>query len=241
MSWNPLNDLKRAFGGVKNELNGLGHKIRWGLDKVRLEIIKNLRATGNLIEGGIKRVGSEVEGGVRRIGHEVESGVKHVGSEIEDGIQKVASEAKEEIEEKFNDVKNELENLDDEIKDKLEDVLKLVVKEASSAAFKSFLNTVKRVTKNASDDVSIGFNIGPVSFGVSDFKDKIEAVETLVNKGINGKEGIKELITLLSPSDVTLSFSVNVALVVVNIDEIGVGGSVTINRDLFLEIIDEVL
>ena len=45
----------------------------------------------------------------------------------------------------------------------------------------------------------------------------------------------------LAPSTITLSLSVNVAIVVVNIDELGIGGNMTIDTADFIAKIDKVL
>ena len=86
---------------------------------------------------------------------------------------------------------------------------------------------------------SAGLSLGPVSFSF-DLDQKYEYLEGLVKKPPKNKNDIIRVIKTLAPEDVTISASVNLALGVGS-KELGVGGSLTVPTNRFLDKIDSVI
>ena len=151
---------------------------------------------------------------------------------IKDTVKKeVIDEVRDEL---VKPLEKEIKKVEREVKNTAEDVFEEIIKAISSQAFKEFVKWIETFRPS-----SASLSLGPVSFGF-DLDDKYDYVRGLVTLPPKNRGDIVRVIKTLAPEEITVSASVNLALGIGS-KELGVGGSLTVPTNRFLDRVDSVL
>ena len=131
------------------------------------------------------------------------------------------------VERELKDVKNEIEDVAKQVFD---DILHAI----ASEAFKKFVRWAEVFAPSQAT-----LSLGPITFSF-DLDGRLQLLKNTVKKPPSSKSGVRYLINTLAPNEIEVSASVNLALGLGS-KELGVGGSLTVPTDRFLNKIDEVL
>ena len=143
---------------------------------------------------------------------------KHILSEVEERGQK------------------NLARIEDRTKIAAEQVLKEMLGSLTSPALDKWIDWVELFAPSAA-----GLELGPLAFEVENVTERIDYFRGLAKNPPTGSADLKEVILAVAPSSVTLTLSANISLVVLNIDELGVGGWIKIETADFLAKLDKAL
>ena len=242
-----LGDIKKWFKKVEN----LGKDSIRKIENIGKDAIKKIENFG---KDAIKKIENE--------GNSVVNKVKNEGSGIINTIEKEGSGVINTIEKEGQKALNVVEEEIEKIPDTIEVALELAIDELSKAITKEGLKkaqTIVRTVKNRMDKfaegeydeelnkITFGLDLGPFNLSYDSFYDRSSDLVTTLDSFISKppafrRSDIKRLITALAPSSVGVSGSINVAFLVVNTDELGVGVSVSgFTGKLVALIVDDIL
>ena len=132
------------------------------------------------------------------------------------------------IEEVIDAVKRELPDLVDAA---LEELLKVISSQLLARAAKIYEFTVP-------DEVEI--SVGPFGLVIADIHDKIDAVGKWINHPPTSKDGVRQCISEIGPTSVSITLSAELALLVVSSDSLAVGCKLVWSVEAFLERLDDI-
>lgn len=153
--------------------------------------------------------------------------------DIEDLVEKAAAKALDEL----PDVGELVEKAAEAAVDALGDAAGEIARQASKHALKAAVAAAEALAP-----ASIDLTLGPITLTVADPVEKLEALHDLARKGVPGtRRGVTHAIEVLAPTSIGISFSANVSLVVVNIDELGVGFAASWDAERVIDGLDKLL
>ena len=215
--------------GISNPFKSIEKKIKRGIESL-----------GNDIKRGINNLGNEVKGSINKAGNDVKNGIHEVASQAENQVKNAAHDVESQLKSSFEELEDELEEAAKDafeaVKDEAMELAQAAMKEISKGALNKAVDAIQVIAPT-----EIDLKLGPFGLAIGDVANRVDVLQKWASSPPSTKNDIKEIITELAPTAVSIELSFSLALLFVQSDSLEFGVSAIYETEDFLNNLDQLL
>ena len=198
-----------------------------------------------------KEIEKKIKRAIESLGDSVKKSINSLGNDVKHGVQSVANQAEKELTHVAHQAEGELKSAFNKLEDELEDTAEAIFEAARDEALSIARAAMREISRGAINKVvdaaqvvvptTVALSLGPIGLSLGDMTGRIDTLQRWAKKPPSSKNDIREIITELAPTSVSINLSFSLAFLFVQSDSLQFGVTATYATEDFLNKMDEIL